>query len=56
MFNILAFTTGTPGRPVNAIPPKAVANCQLRFVAGTKVDAIMPALQRHLDERGLQDA
>ncbi len=35
VFNILAFTTGTPGRPVNAIPPKAVANCQLRFVAGT---------------------
>ena len=37
VFNILAFTTGTPGRPVNAIPPKAVANCQLRFVAGTDV-------------------
>ena len=38
VFNVLAFTTGTPGRPVNAIPPKAVANCQLRFVAGTDVD------------------
>ena len=32
--------TGTPGRPVNAIPPKAVANCQLRFVAGTEVDDV----------------
>ena len=52
MFNILAFTTGTPGRPVNAIPPKAVANCQLRFVAGTDTDQIMPALQRHLDAKG----
>ena len=52
VFNILAFTTGTPGRPVNAIPPKAVANCQLRFVAGTDVDAIVPALQRHLDAEG----
>ena len=52
VFNILAFTTGTPGRPVNAIPPKAVANCQLRFVAGTAVDSIVPALQRHLDEHG----
>ena len=52
VFNILAFTTGTPGRPVNAIPPKAVANCQLRFVAGTSVDAVVPALQRHLDEKG----
>jgi hypothetical protein len=29
-FNILAYWCGTPGRPVNAIPPKAVANCQLR--------------------------
>ncbi len=49
VFNVLAFTTGTPGRPVNAIPPKAVANCQLRFVAGTDMNAIMPALQQHLD-------
>jgi acetylornithine deacetylase/succinyl-diaminopimelate desuccinylase-like protein len=52
VFNILAFTTGTPGRPVNAIPPKAVANCQLRFVAGTDETAVMPALQRHLDAKG----
>jgi acetylornithine deacetylase/succinyl-diaminopimelate desuccinylase-like protein len=52
-FNVLAFTTGTPGRPVNAIPPRAVANCQLRFVAGTDVAGVVPALQRHLDERGL---
>jgi acetylornithine deacetylase/succinyl-diaminopimelate desuccinylase-like protein len=52
VFNILAFTTGTPGRPVNAIPPKAVANCQLRFVAGTDPRAIVPALQRHLDAKG----
>ena len=52
VFNILAFTTGTPGRPVNAIPPKAIANCQLRFVPGTAVDGVMPALQRHLDAKG----
>ncbi|HEU0158233.1 MAG TPA: M20 family metallopeptidase [Hyphomicrobiaceae bacterium] len=54
VFNVLAFTTGTPGRPVNAIPPKAVANCQLRFVAGTDTRSILPALQQHLDARGLQ--
>jgi len=53
VFNILAFTTGTPGRPVNAIPPKAIANCQLRFIAGTDIESIVPALQRHLDEKGL---
>jgi acetylornithine deacetylase/succinyl-diaminopimelate desuccinylase-like protein len=52
VFNILAFTTGTPRRPVNAIPAKAVANCQLRFVPGTAVDGIMPAVQRHLDAKG----
>jgi acetylornithine deacetylase/succinyl-diaminopimelate desuccinylase-like protein len=50
---VLAFTTGTPGHPVNAIPPRAVANCQLRFVAGTDVAGIRSALQRHLEERGL---
>ena len=37
VFHVLAFTAGTPGRPVNAVPPKAVANCQLRFIAGTDV-------------------
>ncbi|MEZ5850538.1 MAG: M20 family metallopeptidase [Hyphomicrobiaceae bacterium] len=51
-FNILAFSTGTPDRPVNAIPPKAVANCQLRFVAGTDVANIVPALERHLAAKG----
>jgi len=51
---VLAFATGTPGRPVNAIPPKAVANCQLRFVAGTDAPGIMSALQRHLDANGFQ--
>jgi hypothetical protein len=34
------------------VPPKAVANCQLRFVAGTDAAAALPALQRHLDESG----
>jgi acetylornithine deacetylase/succinyl-diaminopimelate desuccinylase-like protein len=53
VLNVLAFTTGTPGRPVNAIPPKAVANCQLRFVAGTEVGAIASVLERHLEARGL---
>jgi len=51
-FNILAYWCGTPGRPVNAIPPKAVANCQLRFVAGTRVGDIIPAVERHLAAKG----
>src|ERR1700689_5608446 len=48
----MAFTTGTPERPVNAIPGTARAHCQLRYVVGTNVDDIIPALRRHLDRHG----
>jgi acetylornithine deacetylase/succinyl-diaminopimelate desuccinylase-like protein len=51
-FEILAFTAGTPERPVNAIPGAARAHCQLRYVVGTDVDDIIPALQRHLELNG----
>ena len=51
-FEILAFTAGTPERPVNAIPGTARAHCQLRYVVGTDVDDIIPALRRHLDRHG----
>ena len=53
-FEVLAFTTGTPERPVNAIPGTARAHCQLRYVVGTDVDDIIPALRRHLDRHGFQ--
>ncbi len=51
-FEVLAFTTGTPDQPVNAIPGAARAHCQLRYVVGTDVDDIIPALRRHLDRHG----
>jgi acetylornithine deacetylase/succinyl-diaminopimelate desuccinylase-like protein len=51
-FEVLAFTAGTPERPVNAIPGNARAYCQLRYVVGTDVDDIIPALRRHLDRHG----
>src|SRR6516165_2092315 len=51
-FEILAFHTGTPERPVNAIPGVARAYCQLRYVVGTKVNEIIPALERHLARQG----
>ena len=51
-FEVLAFKTGNPDRPVNAIPPSAVAYCQLRFVVGTDPHDIIPALKRHLDRHG----
>ncbi len=53
-FEVLAFKTGNPARPVNAVPPVARANCQLRFVAGTDRDNIIPALRKHLDAHGFQ--
>ena len=51
-FEVLAFKTGNPDRPVNAIPPSAIAYCQLRFVVGTDPREILPALRRHLDQHG----
>ncbi|MFL6822670.1 MAG: M20 family metallopeptidase [Xanthobacteraceae bacterium] len=51
-FEVLAFVTGTPEHPVNAIPGQARAHCQLRYVVGTDGDDIIPALRRHLDRHG----
>jgi acetylornithine deacetylase/succinyl-diaminopimelate desuccinylase-like protein len=51
-FEILAFKAGNPDQPVNAIPPSAMAHCQLRFVVGTDPKDIIPALRRHLDKYG----
>ena len=51
-FEVLAFTTGNPDRPVNAIPPRASAHVQLRYVVGVDPADIVPALQRHLADAG----
>ena len=51
-FEVLAFTCGNPDQPVNAIPPRASAHCQLRFVVGVDPNDIVPALQRHLAKAG----
>jgi acetylornithine deacetylase/succinyl-diaminopimelate desuccinylase-like protein len=51
-FEVLAFTTGNPENPVNAIPPKAKATCQIRFVVGVDPEEFLPALRRHLDAHG----
>lgn len=51
-FEILAVTSGTPERPVNAIPPTAKAFCHLRYVVGADEDDIVPALRRHLADNG----
>ncbi|HTV90439.1 MAG TPA: M20 family metallopeptidase [Stellaceae bacterium] len=51
-FEVLAFQTGNPENPVNAIPPRAKATCQIRFVVGTDPEEFLPALRRHLDAHG----
>lgn len=51
-FEVLAYKTGNPETPVNAIPPRAWARCQLRFVVGVDADELLPALRRHLDRQG----
>jgi acetylornithine deacetylase/succinyl-diaminopimelate desuccinylase-like protein len=49
---VLAFRTGNPDQPVNAIPPHAKAHLQLRFVVGTRPEEIIPILRDHLDRHG----
>ncbi|MEB0078548.1 M20 family metallopeptidase [Pseudomonas sp. CCI3.2] len=49
---ILAFTAGNPAKPVNAIPPSAIAYCQLRFVLGTDWQKLESLLRQHLDAEG----
>ena len=49
---ILAMEAGTPKTPVNAVPPRAWARCQLRFVVGVDMEDIVPAVRRHLDRHG----
>lgn len=51
---ILAFTAGNPAKPVNAIPPSAIAHCQLRFVVGTDWQQLENILRQHLDDEGFQ--
>lgn len=51
-FEVLAMSTGNPERPVNAVPPRAKAHCQIRFTVDKDPLAFIPALQKHLDAHG----
>jgi acetylornithine deacetylase/succinyl-diaminopimelate desuccinylase-like protein len=51
---VLAFRTGNPERPVNAIPPRASAHLQLRFVSGCDWRTFIPAIRAHLDACGFE--
>ncbi len=52
---ILAMESGTPKRPINAVPPEAVAFCQLRFVVGTPWQKLIEIVRAHLDAHGFHD-
>ena len=49
---VLAISAGNIHAPQNAIAGSARATLQLRFVVGTDVNEILPALRRHLDAHG----
>jgi acetylornithine deacetylase/succinyl-diaminopimelate desuccinylase-like protein len=49
---VLAFRTGNPDHPVNAIPPRAHATMHLRFVVGTDVGHLREHVARHLAAHG----
>ncbi|MBI1777803.1 MAG: M20 family metallopeptidase [Proteobacteria bacterium] len=51
-FEVLAFRTGNPENPVNAVPPRANAHCQIRFTVDTDPNTFIAAIRRHLDANG----
>ncbi|HEY4253636.1 MAG TPA: M20/M25/M40 family metallo-hydrolase [Roseomonas sp.] len=51
---VLAFITGHPDAPTNAVQPEARARVQVRHTVDVDGTGILPALRRHLDARGLQ--
>jgi acetylornithine deacetylase/succinyl-diaminopimelate desuccinylase-like protein len=51
-FEILAYRTGNPDNPVNAVPPRATAHCQIRYTVDTDPATFIPAIRRHLDANG----
>ena len=51
-FEVLAMEAGTPSAPVSAIPPRAWARCQLRFVAGVDPGRAVVAIRHHLSACG----
>lgn len=54
-FEVLAFKTGNPDAPVNAIPGQAVAHCQLRYVVHSDYQNFIEHMRKHLDEQGFTD-
>jgi len=54
-FEVIAFKTGNPDNPVNAIPGHAYAMCQIRYVVGTDNRNFVKHIREHLDAHGFTD-
>ena len=52
-FEVLAWSCGDIDSPVNAVPPRARAHCQIRYTVDSDPDGFLPAIRRHLDQAGL---
>jgi acetylornithine deacetylase/succinyl-diaminopimelate desuccinylase-like protein len=52
---VLAFKTGNPDAPINAIPGYAFAACQLRYVVGCDSENFLRHVREHLDALGYSD-
>ena len=52
---VLAYRTGNPDHPVNAIPASARASMHLRFVVGTDASRLRDAVREHLASHGYAD-
>ena len=52
---VLAYRTGNPDFPVNAIPPSAKATMHMRFVVGTDVSRLRDVIRGHLSAQGFGD-
>lgn len=51
-FEVLAFSTGNPDNPVNAVPPSANAHCQIRYTVDRDRKTFIPVLRQYLDAHG----
>jgi acetylornithine deacetylase/succinyl-diaminopimelate desuccinylase-like protein len=52
---VLAYRTGNPDHPVNAIPPEAKAHMHMRYVVGTDIARLREHVLAHLREHGFGD-
>ena len=54
-FEVLAIEAGNPKQVANAIPPNAIAWCQIRFTVDRDPTTFLPAIRSHLDQEGYHD-